>query len=178
MRSTSQRFGCPLKPCVLGVHMIGSVSPDRLQPRDELLQSGQQPTGAPAVVHVGASDKDRDRRASCIEQQKAFAPLHILVGVVPTDAGRLLDSLHTLTVHGGDAQIRTVAYAPVFGAMHCSVEQMPDPTEAKATKVVEHRLPGREILGEIAPSAAATHDVEDGVENAAQRVDLRSALGR
>src|SRR5262249_47640151 len=54
------------------------------------------------------------------------------------------------------------------------IEQMAGTVEAETPEVVEHRLPGREVGGEITPGAARAQHIEDGVEDATQRVGARS----
>src|SRR5262249_41428532 len=49
---------------------------------------------------------------------------------------------------------------------------------AELPEMVVHRLPGREIGGEIVPWTAGAQHLEDGVEDAAQRVNARSASRR
>lgn len=55
---------------------------------------------------------------------------------------------------------------------------MPDAFEAEASEMVKHRLSWREIAGQIAPGAPGAQNVEDGVENAAQRVRALLASSR
>jgi hypothetical protein len=44
--------------------------------------------------------------------------------------------------------------------------------------MVEHRLPGWEVARQIAPGAAGTHNIEDGVEDAAEGMRTWSAACR
>src|SRR5690348_5908091 len=63
-------------------------------------------------------------------------------------------------------------------SMQRCVQQMPDASQAKATKMVEDRLPRWIVARQVAPSTATAHDVEDGVEDASQRMGARSASCR
>src|SRR5579859_1110379 len=65
-----------------------------------------------------------------------------------------------------------------FCPMQGRVQPMPDAFQAELAKMIEHRLPGREVGGEVTPGAAGTQDVEDGVQDAPQRVRARSAACR
>jgi hypothetical protein len=62
-----------------------------------------------------------------------------------------------------------------LGSVQDTVQAEPEACEAPAPKMVEHRLPGRKVGGQIAPRAAGAHHIEDGVEDAAQRTRARSA---
>src|SRR5258707_8717364 len=64
--------------------------------------------------------------------------------------------------------------ALAFGSMQGRIQQMPGTVEAETPEVVEHRLPGREVGGEIAPGAARAQHIEDGVEDTAQAVAAQS----
>jgi hypothetical protein len=90
------------------------------------------------------------------------------VGVIPSDLGRLLDGLHTLAVQDGRTWVRVTADALALGTVQGGIEQMPDALEAEAPEMVEDGLPRREVAWQIAPGAAGTQDVEDGIENRAQ----------
>src|SRR5260370_38885684 len=66
--------------------------------------------------------------------------------------------------------------ALAFGSMQGCIQVMPGHVEAETPEVVEHRLPGREVGGEIAPGAARAQHIEDGVEDTAQAVAAQSCL--
>ncbi len=59
--------------------------------------------------------------------------------------------------------------------MQCGIEPTPGALEAKASEMVEDRLPRRKVAGHVAPGAASAQDVKDGVEDAAQLVRPGSA---
>ncbi len=95
------------------------------------------------------------------------AAFDTVVGIVAADASRFLDRFHTLTVHDGRAEIRVAARSLPFGVMQRRVEQMPPASEAETTEMIEHRLPGRKVARQVSPRTAGTHNIEDGVKDAA-----------
>jgi hypothetical protein len=121
---------------------------------------------------------DGDGRAQGINQEMAFAPFDLFAPVIAADAGRLLNGLHTLGIHDGRARVRDPAHPLALGSMEGTVQAAPEPLETKAPKMVEDRLPWWEIARQIAPATASAHDIEDGVEDAAQQVCVRSAPRR
>jgi len=74
------------------------------------------------------------------------------------------------------SEVATHAFS--LGAMQGATQLAPYAFEAKPPKVVEDCRPRREVRGEIAPGAAGAHDVENGVEDASQRMGTRSASCR
>src|SRR5260221_9715297 len=157
---------------------VGRVGPDHLEPWHEKPQSAQELARANRVMHIGRGDVARDGRAQRIDQQMSFASLHTCVRVVAANVGRLLDGLHTLAVHDGGTWVGVATDALTLCSMQRGTEQMPETLEAEAPELVEHRLPRREVGREVAPrhpgTAGAQH-VEDGVEDATQRMRARPA---
>jgi hypothetical protein len=86
--------------------------------------------------------------------------------------------LRPVCVHDGGARVRVATDALALGAVQGHIQQVPGALEAKAPEVVKHRLPRREVAREIAPGAAGAQDVEDSVQDAAQRVRARSSSSR
>jgi hypothetical protein len=114
-------------------------------------------------------------RPHSIDQEMPLPALYALVRVVATDAGRLLNGLHTLAVHDGSARVRMVTDALTLCPMQGGIEHVPDTLEVEASDVVKHRLPGWKVAGEVTPRTAGAHHVEDGVKDLAQWVRARSA---
>jgi hypothetical protein len=156
----------------VGQHLatIGGIRPDLLQSRHEERQTSQQLACAHGVMDIGTGNIASDGEAQGINQEVAFAPLHAFVGIVPANASGLLDGLHTLAIHDGRAWFQVAADALALGPMQGSIQRMPGAFEAEASEVIEHRLPRRETRRKIVPGASGAQDVEDGVEDAAQRV--------
>jgi hypothetical protein len=55
------------------------------------------------------------------------------------------------------------------------VHPLPGSIEAELSEVVVDAAPGREVVRKQAPRTAAPYDVEDGVEDLAQRVEARTS---
>ena len=75
-------------------------------------------------------------------------------------------------------RVRIPADALPFGPVQGSIQRMQGVLSAELPEVVVHRLPGRDVTGEISPGAAGAQHVEDGGEDAAQWVRARSAALR
>jgi hypothetical protein len=83
--------------------------------------------------------------------------------------------LHRLTVDdrgagGGGASERTPEALAEAG-----MQGLQRPVAAPGTEGVKHRLPGREVMGQLSPGAAAAHHVEDRVGDLASLPARRSA---
>jgi hypothetical protein len=105
-------------------------------------------------MHIGGGDVVGDGQTQGIDQQMPFTPRHTLVRVVAANACRFLDGLHALAVQDGRTRVRMAADALTFGSMQGGIEEMPDALEAKAPDMIRHRLPRREVGGQIPPRAA------------------------
>ncbi len=51
------------------------------------------------------------------------------------------------------------------------------PVQAEVSKVMVDATPRREVVGKQAPGTAAPYDVEDGVNDLAQRIEPRTPSG-
>jgi hypothetical protein len=67
------------------------------------------------------------------------------------------------------------ADALALSSVQGRIEGMQRVLAAKLPEMAEYRLPRREIDGQVAPRTASARHVEDGVEDAAQRMRARSA---
>src|SRR5260370_34884296 len=63
-----------------------------------------------------------------------------------------------------------------FCVVQRSEQHRPSSAQAKAAKMIEHRLPGWETAWQVAPGTPRTEDIEDGVEDAAEGMTSRSAV--
>jgi hypothetical protein len=106
------------------------------------------------VVDIGRSHVAGDGQAQGVDQQVALPALNAFVRVVAADAGGFLDRLHTLAVHDGRTWVGVATDSLPRGAMQGRVQQTPDTMEAEPAELVEDRLPGREVGGQVAPGAA------------------------
>src|SRR4051812_8246688 len=76
---------------------------------------------------------------------------------------------------GAGGRITALADALVF-AQH-GQDLFPQPVAAPEAKVVVDGLPGRQVMGQQAPGAAAAHPIRDGVEQLAAGVAGGAAAG-
>jgi hypothetical protein len=90
-------------------------------------------------------------------------------------ASRVPPGLATTSSDNGCARVRVATDTLPLCVMQGATQQVPEPLEAETAKIVEHRLPGREVAGQVAPGTAGAHEVEDGVQDTAQWVRTRSA---
>src|SRR5918998_6284581 len=106
-----------------------------------------------------------------------FAPLHVLMAVIAADRSRFLDGLHTMGVYDRCRRLRIPAHTLPLRCPERSEDAVPHTTQAKAAEVVVDCLPRREVTREVAPRASRPEQVEDRVEDGAQRVAARSSSG-
>ena len=154
---------------------IGRIGPDFLEPWDEILQPGQQPTGALRVVHIRRRDRDHSRQSQRIDQKMPLPPFHTCMSVVPADASRFLHRLDRLRVHDGRAGVRVFADPPAFSIAHCPVQRCPEPGPAQLLTMIVHGLPWRENARQVALGAACAQQVNVGSEDRAEGVAAESA---
>ena len=106
-----------------------------------------------------------------------FAPFNVLMAVISADRSRFLYSLHTLGVYDRCRRLRILAHALPLGCPECSEDAVPHTTQAEAAEVIVDRLLRREVTREVAPRASRPEQVEDRVEDGAQRVAAQSSAG-
>jgi hypothetical protein len=157
---------------------IGGVRPNLLEPRHEVRETTQQLAGTDRVMDIGERDVPGDGQAQGVDQQVSLAALDELAAVIAADAPRFLDRLDALAVHDGRARIGMSSDALALGAVQGRIERVQGVLAAELPEMVVHRLPGREIRGELAPRAAGAQHVEDGVEDTAKRVHALRGLPR
>jgi len=142
-RSTTSRSQSPsaLHPSDNACPRACSVRPNFLEPRDEGSESSEQATRTKRLMHISRRHGDRKWQAYCVNSEMPFAPLDMLVGVKPRDAGRFLDGLHALRVSDGSTRLGVFAYALTFRCTKMCEESIPVSFETKASEVGIDRLP-------------------------------------
>lgn len=121
-----------------------------------------------SVGGVGQGDVYRDGQAKDIDQEMAFTALDLFAAGVATDAGGLLDGLHTLGIQNGRARVHIPTHALPLGRMQGTVKVKPAALEPPAAKMVKDRLPGWEVSGQIAPRTSDPQHIEDGAQDIPQ----------
>src|SRR6266852_2758079 len=103
----------------------------------------------------------------------AFPPIDVL-GVVPPALLPAAGAIHGLAIHagGGAGGVR------LLGRADLGAEEVVDGVQGAVVpplvEVPPHGGLGREVLGEVAPLAAGTQEVEDGIDDVAQVGRARS----
>jgi hypothetical protein len=94
-----------------------------------------------------------------------------IVATNTTDTGRP----DRLAVDDARARLRLAANADAEVLAEQLVNVLPSPVQSPQAKVVICRLPRRELVREQPPGTAAANDVEDGVQDLADRAEPWSA---
>jgi hypothetical protein len=87
---------------------------------------------------------------------------------------------HGLGIHDSSTRVGIPAQPLTLRVVERHEQHRPSSAQANAAKMIKHRLPGREAARQVAPATARTEDIEDCVEDAADRMTPGSAvaLGR
>jgi hypothetical protein len=89
----------------------------------------------------------------------------VFVRIKAADPSRFLDGFDTLGIRDRGTGLRVSPLSFALSSVKDSKQERPGALETQATKMVEHRLPGRKIGWQIAPWATRAQDVEDRIEN-------------
>jgi|SRR5438874_8162618 len=120
-------------------------------------------------VHIGTQ-----YQAAAIDQDVALAAVDPFGAVVATnaaDAGRP----DGLAVDNACTRLRIAADGRAELLAQHGVEVLPGAIQTPQAEIVIGSLPGCELVRQQPPGAATPNDVEDGVQNLAQRVEAGSA---
>jgi bifunctional DNA primase/polymerase-like protein/D5-like protein/primase-like protein len=146
--------------------VIGPVGEQMLDPGPALADGVEDRLGARAVGDVGRGEIDHQEAAVGVDDDMPLAADDLLAGVVASRFGRRC--LHCLAV--GDARRRAGLAARTLAVHH--QRDVMDGAEQQQTheppKPPVDRLPGRKVLGQHAPAAAAACHIADRVQNLAQ----------
>jgi hypothetical protein len=122
-------------------------------------------------------DADREHETFGLDEQMAFAALDPLAAVVaPLPADTVgLDRLAVDTARTG---LWSTPQPDAQALAQHQVDPFPGAVQAPLSKVVKDRLPGGQVAGQQPPGTATTHEIEDRVEDAAQRVPTGASAPR
>jgi hypothetical protein len=110
----------------------------------------QQHAGCLRVMHIGRGHQQSKDKAKRAGQDVALDPFHLLVAVNPP-LPLLGSRYHALGVKEGRRWLRGVAALLTDRAGQHVPDIRPDPVGLKPVVPSPHRLPGAEILRQIAP---------------------------
>src|SRR5215218_6728719 len=126
----------------------------------------------PVSVHdVGCVDLRLEQKALRIDQNVAFSTLDLLACVVASLPTAHAGALHRLGIDDSRAGLRISPEADPQTLADGRVDPFPGAVDAPETEVMVDGLPRWEVVGQEPPGAAATENVEDSVEDLAQRVE-------
>src|SRR5215212_3615947 len=105
----------------------------------------------------------------------AFPTLDLLGPVVAALVSSNPGCLDRLAIYDTRARLRVPLYAHPHSIAQGGVHPFPCSIQAPQAEVVVAGLPGREVVRQESPGAAAPHNVEDGVEDLTQGVYPRAS---
>ncbi|BCL78150.1 hypothetical protein ccbrp13_06150 [Ktedonobacteria bacterium brp13] len=108
---------------------------------------------------------DGDEQAQGIHQHVPLPTLDMLMSIISRDARRFLNRFDTLGIHDRGAWVWIPTDSFSFSFSQRGEQAGPDAFETQASKVVEDRLPRREVLWQVAPRTTCAQNVEDGIKN-------------
>ena len=151
----------PLEPVVV----VLRVGPEQLQPTAVLRsQAGQHLGGACPVVGGGHRDHHDQEQPQGVHDDMPLPTGDLLAPVVAPVVGDL-GRLDRLAVDAPGAGARLLADGHAHHPTQGVHDLLPGAVAAPLVVVVVHRTPGRQVVGEHVPLAAAAVEVENGVEH-------------
>ena len=112
-----------------------------------------------------------------IDQDVALSALDLLAPVVASFLAAYAGGLHRLAIHAARTGPGIASETDPKPLSEGGVDPLPRPIQAPDPEVMVDGLPRREVVGKETPGAAATDDVEDGIEDLAGGVDLWTTEG-
>src|SRR5829696_5405461 len=129
------------------------------------------------VGHLGAVDLGFEDQSFCIHQQMTLPAANLLPALVAPRFATYPGRLGRLRIDHSRAGLGVSPQPHPQALAQRRVEPLPHTVEAPNPEVVMDGLPGREVVGQKSPGTATTDDVEDSVEDLAERVHPRSPGG-
>jgi hypothetical protein len=108
-----------------------------------------------------------------IYEQVALSALYLLATVVPSLLSSHAGAIDRLAIYYGGTGLRISAQAHPLA--QGGVHSLPGAVDSPSSETMMYGFPGRGVVGQESPGAAAANDVENGVEDLAQGM---STLGR
>src|SRR3978361_2182543 len=186
VRSTIQRFGSTINPLTARSVRLTTVSlirltsyaaravsspaypPDKREfnPRTFRDHGFQQVRQRVAILNVRRCHLTLDRQAESIDRDVAFAALDLFARVVALGATRL-GGLDGLAVDDDDARRRAPSFRLTNSHDQDANDLFPQTAVAPGIEAVLHGGEGRKVLWQVAPRAACTDQVKQGIEDGA-----------
>jgi hypothetical protein len=152
-----------------GLHPVGRVGPDLRQPGHRLADPLEDLNSPVPIGRSGGQDRQTPDQAQGIDQHVSLAARHLLAPVIALGATGLR-RLDRLAVDDGGTRRRLSGGDGTDPGPEGVVDQFPHPGVPPGVEVVGDGLPGREIVGQHPPRAAAPGQVEGGVDDLPQGV--------
>jgi hypothetical protein len=155
------------------------VNPEMFDARELLVGAFQQQWHACPILHIGSVHLSSKDQATCVDQDVPFAAVDAFGAVIPagaTHAGRS----DRLAVDDARARLGLPPACRAELLAEHRVQVLPGAVQPPQSKVVVGRLPRRELVREQPPGTATPHNIEDGIQDLADRVHsgTTDALGR
>jgi hypothetical protein len=151
---------------------VRGIGPDLFEAGIQWSNSSKQASGTFPIVEIGRRDIHSEEKTKRIHQNVALASFHAFMRIEATDPGRFLNRFDA------DAASMMAALGWAFlptrsrSASRSTVSSRNQvPGIAQTAKMVEHRLPGREVGWQVAPRAARAQHIEDRIEDGSQWVN-------
>src|SRR5579864_1143094 len=156
-----------------GVHL---VDPEMLCAGKLLVSAVEQQGNASAIldvccVHFGTKDE-----ATSIDENVAFAAVDAFGTIVAPNTADASGS-NRLAIDDRSTRLRVAANPYTELLTQDGVEMLPRAVHAPQTEIVIRGLPGWELVRQQPPRATTSNDVEDCVQDLANRMQPRSADG-
>jgi hypothetical protein len=128
----------------------------------------------PVSVHdVGRMDLRLKQKAFRIDQNVAFSVLDMLATIIASLLSSHAGALDRLRIDNTRRGLRITPKTDPQALADDCVEPLPGAIDAPEAKVMVVGLPRQEVVRQQVPGAAAAENLEDGVEDLAQRMDSR-----
>lgn len=122
-------------------------------------------------VHFGTKDE-----ATSVDENVAFAAVDALGTIVAANTADTSGS-NRLAIDDRSTRLRVAADAYAELLAQDRIEMLPRAVHAPQTEIVICGLPGWELVRQQSPGTAASHDIENRVQDLADRVESWTAQG-
>jgi site-specific DNA recombinase len=154
---------------------VARVHPHVREAREAVLGRFEQALYAVLVGDLRAVYPRLDHEPFGVHEDVALPAPNLLAAVKAPLLAAHPGGLGRLAVHDPRARFGISAEPLPQAAAQDAVQSFPNPVEPPPPEVVKDGLPGREVLRQHPPLAAALEEVEDGVEDLARAAEPRSA---
>ena len=112
-----------------------------------------------------------------VYEQVTLSAFDLLAAIVTTLLSSHSGRLYRLAIYNPSCRLGVPLEANPHPLAQGRVHPLPGPVQAELSEAMVDAAPGWEVVGKQAPGAAAPYDIEDGVDDLAQRVDARTPCG-